>query len=207
MSLTSTYTSKYTYSNHSIVNFYVDENEALSVTIDTKNLHMRTVVKDDCDSYVKLFGDPDVMGKFATGETKTKEETESRIEGVWMKRWRQNDPYNGLAVFEKSTSDFVGHVVLGHGDRAGESQLAYLFLKNHWGKGFGSEAVSAVVKNYAPATIDEGYTLEGETLDTIVATARPDNLASVRILEKQGMTKFAEEVKYNSMRYHFSIRI
>jgi RimJ/RimL family protein N-acetyltransferase len=203
----STLSSTYTYRDSSVVNFYVDENEALSVTIDTENLHMRSAIVEDCDSYVKLFGDPDVMGKFANCETKTKEETETRIKNVWNKRWNQNDPYNGLAVFKKFTDEFIGHVVLGHGDAPGQSELAYLFMKNHWGKGYGTEAAMAVVKDYAHATVEEGYTLEGKTLETITATARPDNPGSVRILEKIGMHKIGEAEKFNALRYHFSINM
>lgn len=203
----SSLSSTYTYRDSSIVNFYLDENEALSVTVDTENLHMRSTMVEDCDSYVKLFGDPDVMSKFATGETRPKEAVESRLKDIWVKRWQQNDPYNGLAVFKNETDEFIGHVVIGHGDAPGQSELAYLFMKNHWGKGYGTEVATAIVKDYARATIEEGYTLEGKTLETITATARPDNPGSVRILEKLGMHKICEEEKYKAMRYHFSINM
>lgn len=49
--------------------------------------------------------------------------------------------------------------MIGHGDEPGQSEVAYLFMKNHWGKGLGTEAVNAVVKEYAPATVLERYTL------------------------------------------------
>ncbi len=97
--------------------------------------------------------------------------------------------------------------MIGHGDEPGQSELAYLFMKNHWGKGFGTEAVTALVKEYAPATVMEGYTLEGKTLENITATARSDNPASVKILEKLKMHKIGEEEKYESLRQHFSINI
>jgi RimJ/RimL family protein N-acetyltransferase len=90
-----------------------------------------------------------------------------------------------------------------HGDAAGQSELAYLFMKSHWGKGFGTE----VVKEYAPAAIEKGYTLDGKTLEKITATARPDNPDSVRILEKLEMHKIGEEEKYGALRHHFSINL
>jgi ribosomal-protein-alanine N-acetyltransferase len=209
MSFTSSISSIHTYHGSSEVNFFLNEHDALTVTIDTDRLHIRSVEasEENYVSYAALFGDQDVMSKFATGQTKTREEMETRIKDVWVKRWYQNDPYTGLAAFKKDTDEFLGHVVIGHGDAPGQSELAYLFMKNHWGKGFGTEAVTAVVKEYAPATVMEGYTLEGKTLEKITATARPDNPGSVKILEKLGMHKIGEEEKYGALRHHFSINL
>jgi RimJ/RimL family protein N-acetyltransferase len=206
-SLASHVSSTHTYRGNSEVNFFLNDHDELAVTIDTDRLHIRSVEASEKDysSYAALFGDEDVMGKYATGQTKTREDMESRVKDVWVKRWHHTDPYAGLAVFKNDTDDFLGHVVLGHGDDAGQSELAYLFTKNHWGKGFGSEAVTAVVKEYAPATVAEGYTLDGKALEKITATARPDNPASVKILAKLGMHKIGEEEKYGAVRHHFSI--
>lgn len=197
----------HTYRGNSEINFFSDDQDGLSVTIDTDRLHIRSVKATDAeyDRYALLFGDKNVMRKFATGQTKTRDEMKTRINDVWVKRWREGDPYTGLAVFRHDTDDFLGHVVLGHGDVAGESELAYLFNQMHWGKGFGSEAVTAVVEEYAPATIQEEYLLEGKPLARIVATARPDNPASGRILEKVGMQFVREEEKYGALRHHYSI--
>lgn len=191
------------------VNFFKSENNGLTVTIDTKRLHIRSVEasEEDINNYGQLFGDQDVMGKYATGETKTKEAIAVRIKDSWAKRWAQNDPYSGLAVFKNNSNEFIGHVVIGHGDDPGQSELAYLFKKNYWNQGFGTEAVNSVVKEFAPATIKEGYFLEGKTLEKITATARPDNPASVKILEKLGMQKIGEDKKYDAVRHHFSIDI
>ena len=203
-------TSTHTYRHGSTeVNFFVDDHDVLRVTIDTDRLHIRSVEpsEKDYNSYGALFGNTAVMEKYATGQTKTPEEIRIRINDLWVKRWREKDPYSGLAVCKNDTDEFVAHVVLGHGDVPGQSELAYLFMKNHWGKGLGSEAVTALVKQYAPATVKEGYTLEGKILETITATTRPDNPASVRILEKVGMHKIGEEVKFGALRHHFSINL
>jgi ribosomal-protein-alanine N-acetyltransferase len=191
---------------NSEVNFFINEKDQLRVTIDTERLHLRSVTSsdEDCISYAALFGDKEVMCRYATGETKTAEEIESRIKNVWVKRWHQNDPYAGLVVCKNDTDEFVGSVAMGYGDAPGESELGYLFMKKYWGKGFGTEAVTAVVTEYAPETIARGYKLEGKALEKITATARPDNPASVRILEKLGMHKTGEEVKYGALRTHYA---
>jgi len=78
-------------------------------------------------------------------------------------------------------------------------------MKNNWGKGYGTEAVTAIVKKYALAIIEKGHTLKGKPLEKIVATARIDNLASVKILENLGMHLIGNSNKYGALRYHFFI--
>ncbi len=179
------------------------DDEGLFVTIDTERLHIRSVQAKsaDYDRYTLLFGDTAVMKTFATGVKKTAEETIERV-NLWDRRWRNNDPYSGLAVFRDK--DFIGHVVLGHGDRPGESELAYLFHQKYWNQGYGTEAVTALVKEYAPM-VAKDYQLGDQPLKRIVATARPDNPASCKILEKVGMKKIGDEVTHGALRHHYAI--
>jgi RimJ/RimL family protein N-acetyltransferase len=195
------------YRGSSEINFFSDDNSGLSVTIDTERLHIRSVQSTDeeYDRYAHLFGDQAVMCKVATGQTKTIEEMQSRINDVWVKCWRENDPYTGFAVFKKDSDDFLGHIALGHSGAPGKSKLSCLFHQAQWGKGYGSEAVKAVVTEYAPATVGEGYTLDGKTLEKIVATARHDNPASGRILEKVGMHHVGSEERDGALRHLYSM--
>jgi RimJ/RimL family protein N-acetyltransferase len=194
----------HTYLGNPEINFISHDNGALTVTIDTKRLRLRSVEEEDLNAYASLFGDREVMEKFATGQTKTKEEVWKSI-NTWVQRWRENDPYSGLAAFEKGTNKFVGHAVLGHGDAAGEAEAAGLVMKEFWGKGLGTEAAIAIVKVYARATVKEGFTLKGKPLEKIRATARPENAASVKILENLNMRKTGIERKYDALRYRFAI--
>ena len=195
------------YRGSSEINFLLSDEGRLSVTIDTDRLHMRSVEATDADydRYAALFGDKDVMQKFATGETKTRDEVKKRIDDVWAKRWRENDPYSGFAVFKKDTDEFVGHVVLGRGGDPGQAELAGLGNYSFWENGYGTEAARAIVQDYVPAVVRAGYLLDGKPLQTIVATARLDNPASSRILEKIGMKLIREEEKYGALRRQYSI--
>jgi hypothetical protein len=72
----------------------LDDKNALRATIDTDRLHIRSVeaTEADCDRYAALFGDQAVMEKYATGQTKTKDDMRARITNIWAKRWQENDP-------------------------------------------------------------------------------------------------------------------
>lgn len=200
--------SSYHFRDHSEITFYSDEEGGLFVTIDTERLHMRTPIKEkDYAVYVSLFGDEQVMKTFASGATKTPKEVGERID-AWMKRWKEGDPYAGMAVFLKSTGEFLGHAVLGHGDNPGESELAGLGNTSFWNKGYGGEAALALVKDFAPLSVELGFTLKGKPLTKVVATALKHNIGSVKILfEKLGMKQDDEIEKFGAVRYLFSTKV
>ncbi|HSX04547.1 MAG TPA: GNAT family N-acetyltransferase [Rhabdochlamydiaceae bacterium] len=205
----------HTYYGNAEITFSSNDDEGLFVEIKTAKLRMRSTQANDaeCDRYASLFGSKRVMEKFATGETKTREEMQTRIKDVWAKRWHDKDPYSGLAVFKKDTDEFVGHVALGHSATEdgkpipGQAEVGYLFLWGHWGQGFGTEAAQALINEYAPATVKEGYLLDGKPLQRVVATARVDNEASWHIAEGVGMNRMETKEKYGALRYHYSIEL
>lgn len=69
MNFTSSVSSTHTYHGSSEVNFFLNENNALNVTIDTERLHIRSVEtsEEDYGCYASLFSDQNVMSKFASG--------------------------------------------------------------------------------------------------------------------------------------------
>ncbi len=195
------------YHGNSKIFFDLTPEKHLHVTIETEHLRLTSVEsRQECyDDYATLFGSPVVLEKYADGKLKTREEIQKRIDNIWVRRWRENDPYAAFAVHHKETNAFMGHAVLGHGDRPGQSELAYLFHPQFWNKGYGTEAVMALVQEYAPLTVEKGYTLEGKPLETIEATTREDNEPSWRILEKAGMHCDGTEIKFGAIRRHYSI--
>ncbi len=186
------------------IEFQENEKHHLKVTIDTPNLRFRSVEMRDLDNYTVLHADQDVMNKYGDGTTKPHDATEQRI-ASWVKRWREKDPYSGLAIFEKETGEFVGHGILGHGDKAGESEAAILIMKKFWNKGYASEAMITALSHYVPKLLKKGYLVDGKPLQIIRATARPDNVASCRLLERAGMVHERDEEKYGKIRKHFAL--
>jgi len=193
-----------TYEGKATIQFVTDETE-LGVTIDTNRLHMRSVQPDDVGRYVALFEDPAVMEKYGDGRPRTPEQTKERVE-LWVKRWFQGDPYSGLAVFARDGGKFLGHVVLGHGDEPGHAEIAFIFHQFCWNQKYASEAVDAILESYVSALIKEGYQVDGKPLSLVTATARPDNVASVKILRKK-MEALKEDEKYGAMRRFYQLRV
>lgn len=198
----------HSYFGSSEINFFQDELKGLHVTIDTNRLHIRSILPCRSDyRYCRIiFRNKKVMEKFATGNPESSDNLANRVNS-YVRRWQQNNPYSCFVVFKKNTTDFLGLIILGSSNQEGAAELAYLFLQTHWRNGYAREAVTAIVQEYALATIQEGYALGGKPLERIIATSRPDNTASNRILEKVGMQIIRNELRYGRVRHLYQIEI
>lgn len=173
------------YHSTSVIRFCPNDRKGLSVTMDTKRLQIRSITRKDSAPCVVLFGDKHVMATSASGHTKSQEET-LKLVNDWVTRWRQDNPYSGLAVLQKETGNFVGVMVLAPDGCPGQAQIMGLAHPDYWKQGYGLEAAYALM-DYARITVQKAYLLNGIPLNTITATARPDNPAAEKILWKLGM--------------------
>ena len=172
-----------------------------SMHIETPRLIIQPVTRDDADAYNKIFCDKDAMKLYQNGDVKTEDWVKTRLDS-WAKRWEQGYPYSGMKVQLKNNDgtagEVIGHVVCGNDTKEGVSEMAFAFKPKTddgntvWNKGFGTEAVRAMVNHgvpllYAHAPITSGSTSQEKKsapLKKIIATARPENEASCKILEK-----------------------
>ena len=84
----------------------------------------------------------------------------------------------GLWLCEaKATGEALGICGLIKRDTLDDVDLGFAFLPRHWGQGYAHEAAAAVL-DYGRAVLE---------LDRIVAITSPDNVPSIRLLEKLGL--------------------
>jgi len=189
------------------VSFSVNEkSKEISVVIETARLILKSVEATNgyYDKYASLFGDAEVMATYANGKPKDRDWVINTIQNLWAKRWKEGDPYSAFAVFKKDTDEFIGHVAFGHGYEPGQTVMGFLFHKEYWNQKYGTEAVSAVVHQYAQELIQRSYQVGGLPLREAVATTLPTNTASIRLQQRIGMTfqKYVEE--YGTSRHLYS---
>ena len=60
-----------------------------------------------------------------------------------------------------------------------EAEVKYAWRREHWGQGLATEALSGLVR----------YAADAHGLDHLIATTKPENLASHRVLAKAGFTR------------------
>lgn len=148
-------------------------------TLETPRLRLRPFTYADLPSYMAFLTDPDVQ-RWLGGIMIPKDEKRQR---QWV------DNINGRClkaklvltwcVEEKETGNVIGRVDLGGFVRKSMADLSYYFNKEHWGRGYATEAVHAVV----------AFGFEQLQLHRIQATVMPENVASLRVLEKAGFSR------------------
>ncbi|MBP1912919.1 GNAT family N-acetyltransferase [Thermococcus stetteri] len=96
----------------------------------------------------------------------------------WYERLRrEKDRERVFSILENSTSSLVGFIGLHRIDhRDGHAELGYFLGREHWGKGYGSEAVKLALI----------YAFEWLNLRKVYARVYEPNVASIRVLEKNG---------------------
>ncbi len=181
---------------------FIETQQGLMVNISTDNLELTSASMEDLDNYCSLFSNPKLMEQYAEGKPRSKKQVKERL-AMWASRWNAQDPFSALVVRKKSNTlleqdEFIGHIVLGHAYKsAQDASLAGLSKESAQHQQYAYEAAGALVFFYAPELVQKGYKLpEGMTLQRITATARPDNTASVKLLEKLGFQVFDQGMPY-----------
>lgn len=143
-------------------------------SIETSRLILRMFTPDDLDGLYSLFSDPDVVRYVGTGETASRAETESALQSI-MKHWERHG-FGRWAILDKRAQKFMGYGGLRM--LIDTPEVVYHFAKAYWGMGFATEMARASLR----------YGFEDKGFERILAVAKPENLASIRVMEKIGMT-------------------
>jgi ribosomal-protein-alanine N-acetyltransferase len=136
---------------------------------------------DDLDNLATLLASPDVMRYVEDGQPKNRNVAEKALNSI-IAHW-QREGFGRWAVEEKASGQFIGFG--GLRSLHGTPEVVFHMGPEHWGKGYGTELGKAAL-NY-------GFNERG--FDRIVAIAKPDNAASIHVLDKLGM-KFQRRTTY-----------
>lgn len=161
----------------------------MDIFLETPRLILRQFTEDDVDNLVALDSDRDVMRFINGGVANSYQAITSKFLPDVLSYYAEYDNLGFWAIVEKSSREFIGWVVLRPELRfkiakllnAAEPdalELGYRLRKISWGKGYATEASRAL--------IDKAPTQGSER--KIVAWALPENKASIRVMEKLGMT-------------------
>lgn len=144
--------------------------------IETKRLILRVPLLEDAQSLFELNSDPDVVRY--TGDTAFN----SIIEVHHLLRdriWPQQEKYKMTRlIVTLKEGTFLGWCGLKYFPETNEVDLGYRFMKKYWGKGYATEASIASLE----------YGFNELNLKRIIAKAMPDNVGSIKVMQKLGMT-------------------
>ena len=157
--------------------------QAYDIVLQTLRLYLRKIRMADRPAIGSILQDAEVM--YAWEHAFSDDEVTDWMEQNLMRYDR--DGYSYWAVMEKSTGDLVGLCGLLAEKAGDESDLGvgYIFGKKYWHRGYAQESASACV-DYAFRTLGAGH---------VTAQIRPNNLPSVKVAERLGMTVRSQFVK------------
>ncbi len=118
----------------------------------------------------------------------------------WIARNRaryMNDGYGLWAMILHSTGELIGDcgLVRQTVDETDETEIGYHVRRDQWGQGYASEAARAC-RDYGFANLK---------VDKLISLIRPENIASCRVAEKNGMTIWKEVTRVNLLHYVYAI--
>lgn len=162
--------------------------------LETERLLLREIRPDDLANLYRMNSDPEVMKYVGDGSVRTREQMLKELDMLISHYVRK--PGLGIWATElKSNGTFVGASGLVHYDNTPAIEVGYRLLKEHWNKGYATEASRGLLK----------YGFETLGLEKIVSSAHVDNRASTRVMEKIGMRYVDNRFQYSCMQAYYEI--
>src|SRR2546425_2880982 len=149
--------------------------------IETERLLLRELHPDDLDDLAALFADPDVVRYVGDGQPAGRDEAERALHST-MRRWEEHG-FGRWAALDRKTGKFIG--MGGFRSLFGTPEVVYHLAKENWGKGYATELARAALR----------FGFEERGFDRIVAIAKPQNTASIHVMEKLGM-QYEKHARY-----------
>src|SRR5437868_5717689 len=144
--------------------------------LETTRLTLRSFAESDLDRIAELTANDEFM-KFSMGPM-TREQTATFLEKVI--RWHQAGLPSQFAVIERETGTLIGYCGFLHQevDGAKEIEIGYRLHPDFWNRGLATEAARAV----------RDHAFHDLQLERVISLIHPNNHASHRVTEKNGMT-------------------
>jgi ribosomal-protein-alanine N-acetyltransferase len=162
--------------------------------LETQRLVLREFQFEDLDALATILCDRETMRYYPMSFDRA-EVTD------WIQRNRTryaNDGYGLWPMILKSTRELIGDcgLVRQSVDAVDEIEIGYHMRRDLWNQGYASEA--------ARACRDFGFS--NLKVDRLISLIRPENLASRRVAEKNGMTIWKEVTKADLLHYVYAIK-
>lgn len=143
---------------------------------ETDRLHIRLAKIEDAPLLFELNSDPEVVRYTGDVSFNNMSEVLEIIRQRMIAGWEKYKMTRMMVFLKDGT--FLGWCGLKYFPETNEVDLGYRFFKKHWGKGYATES-SRVMLDYGFNTLK---------LNRIIAKAMPENVNSIKVMHKLGMT-------------------
>jgi [ribosomal protein S5]-alanine N-acetyltransferase len=166
------------------------------IILETDRLILRTLKMEDIDDVMNFWGNVEVM-KYCGGAGTRERELGALKYYINMQQEKGFSPYG---VVLKESNEIIGVCGFNPPNNGYDTELMYHLSKNHWGKGYATEAAKACIE----------YAKNHLKISSIGASIDPENGASKHVLEKLGFNyigmKWCEATKQDEPYFEMSIQ-
>lgn len=148
----------------------------MKVILETDRLLLREYVEDDAEAFFKLNTNPKVLRFVPDKALVNIDQARQILIDHPIADYREHGFGRGACIL-KSTGEQIGFAGLKYLEELGDVDVAYRLLPAYWGRGLATEAAIASVR----------YGFADLGLKRIIGLAMPENIASLRVLEKAGL--------------------
>ena len=156
----------------------------MRVVLETDRLLLREFVKEDAEPFFWLNTDPEVLRYVPDKTLVDIDQARQILLDHPIADYRKHG-FGRCACILKSTGENIGFAGLKYLEELGDVDVAFRLMRVYWGSGLATEA--------AIASVRFGFNDLG--LRRIIGLVMPENIASVRVLEKAGL-RYAESVAF-----------
>jgi ribosomal-protein-alanine N-acetyltransferase len=156
----------------------------MKVILETDRLLLREFVESDAEAFFHLNSNPEVLRFVPDKKLESVDQARRLLIDHPIADYRKYGFGRGACIL-KRTGDQIGFAGLKYLEELGEIDVAYRLMPAYWGLGLATEA--------ARASVRFGFTKLG--LKRIIGLTMPENLASVRVLEKTGL-RYIETARF-----------
>lgn len=152
--------------------------------IETRRLSLRRMTTADADALVALQADPLVSRFIPVDRPFDRAHAVERLrvdDDDWARRG-----HGMLAIVETETGRFLGRAALKYWPHLDETEVGWALREDARGQGFATEAARACV----------AWGFEAFSFEYLIALIRPDNLASMTVAQRLGMTSLRSDVLF-----------
>ncbi|MCS7458783.1 GNAT family N-acetyltransferase [Paenibacillus doosanensis] len=147
--------------------------------IATPRLMFRKYTLEDYAFLQQMTADAEVMRHIGRGTPWSQEETLEKLQ-VFIGRYQASEGLGLMVAVRRSDGALIGHAGLVPQLVEGreETEIGYWISRDYWGQGYAYEAAEGW-RDYAWRRLNKGR---------LISIIQPDNLRSVRVARKLGMT-------------------
>jgi ribosomal-protein-alanine N-acetyltransferase len=142
----------------------------------TERLKLREFTQDDFQAVHEYASDPETVRYMPFGPN-TEEETREFINRNLKRQQEQPRTEYGLGIVLKREDRLIGACGI-HGVTEMQASIGYILNRGYWGHGYATEAAKALVD----------HLFDELGVHRVYASCDPENHASIRVLEKVGMS-------------------